>query len=377
MPSFLVCPRLVAAIMCVSFLAAGTPAPASAAAGYTIRALVPAPAGQASYAIAINNHGAVVGQMGGVNTRPFLAVNGRTRWLDAPRNVTQALVVGIDDSGMIALNALDPSGNPAVYTVAAGSLHRWTRLTLGRLQGSNVEASAIGPRGDVAGSFFTARGRLRSLIWVRAKNGRYHAARMLSLGAGFDRSITGVVFRHRGRIDVAGAQGYGGGQVATIWSPSPQATLSAGQLPFISAYATRKGAGVAAGTTWGQGTSHAWYGGVTFGRNGSASLRAVNLLPLEPGYPQAVGTGVSVSANGSLTVVGDAANDGGGPFGSAQVQAVIWRNGAVEPLQDLLPPHSGWQLTEAAGINRQGLIAGQGVFHGRHEAFIMAPPSAP
>ncbi len=51
--------------------------------------------------------------------------------------------------------------------------------------------------------------------------------------------------------------------------------------------------------------------------------------------------------------------------------AFLWRNGVMTNLNDLIPPGSGWVLTNATGINAHNEIVGSGLFHGVSKAFLL------
>jgi uncharacterized protein (TIGR03437 family) len=51
--------------------------------------------------------------------------------------------------------------------------------------------------------------------------------------------------------------------------------------------------------------------------------------------------------------------------------AVLWQNGGMIDLNDLLPPDSGWVLTTATGINDEGKIVGNGKFYGFPQGFVL------
>jgi probable HAF family extracellular repeat protein len=62
-------------------------------------------------------------------------------------------------------------------------------------------------------------------------------------------------------------------------------------------------------------------------------------------------------------------NDSGGQV--RQFSAVLWENGQPEDLNDLIPEHSGWQLTDAYAINERGQIVGSGFLNGQLRAFLL------
>ena len=72
-----------------------------------------------------------------------------------------------------------------------------------------------------------------------------------------------------------------------------------------------------------------------------------------------------------------ALNNQGQIVGTSQASmdkhATLWQNGRPTDLNALLPPHSGWTLTEARAVNEHGQIAGQGLFRGHPTAFLLTP----
>lgn len=55
-------------------------------------------------------------------------------------------------------------------------------------------------------------------------------------------------------------------------------------------------------------------------------------------------------------------------------RAFIYDGTAMRNLNDLIPPGSGWVLTEAFGINDSGQIVGQGTFNSQTRAFLLTLP---
>lgn len=71
-------------------------------------------------------------------------------------------------------------------------------------------------------------------------------------------------------------------------------------------------------------------------------------------------------------VVGEA-DDGLLPPASIRV-ALLWSEGEVYDLNELIPPDSGWQLETAVAINRRGQIVGRGLHDGVRRAYLLNPP---
>ena len=61
------------------------------------------------------------------------------------------------------------------------------------------------------------------------------------------------------------------------------------------------------------------------------------------------------------------------PRPSYDPRAVIYVNGKIQNLNELIPADSGWVLLEANGINDFGQIVGSGRIGGRTRAFLLSP----
>ncbi|MCG3197698.1 MAG: hypothetical protein GHCLOJNM_02188 [bacterium] len=57
----------------------------------------------------------------------------------------------------------------------------------------------------------------------------------------------------------------------------------------------------------------------------------------------------------------------------ASTLAVLWKDGELIDLNDLIPLESGWIVEEALDINNSGQIAGSGKFEGKSRLFLMSP----
>jgi probable HAF family extracellular repeat protein len=72
----------------------------------------------------------------------------------------------------------------------------------------------------------------------------------------------------------------------------------------------------------------------------------------------------------------DITNDGeilGESCSTDQCRPVLWRDGKVIDLNQVLSPNSGWQLFEAHAINARGQVTGGGVHNGEFHAYLMTP----
>jgi len=125
----------------------------------------------------------------------------------------------------------------------------------------------------------------------------------------------------------------------------------------------------------GGGTSHAT------GINNSGAV--VGSASLANGYEHAF-----LAMGGALTDLGTlgggssfaySINNGGSVVGYSwlasgqNTHAFIYQNGFMLDLNSLLPSGSGWELTEAYGINDAGQVTGSGLFNGQVSAFRLDP----
>lgn len=56
-----------------------------------------------------------------------------------------------------------------------------------------------------------------------------------------------------------------------------------------------------------------------------------------------------------------------------QFSAVLWEDGSIRDLNDLIPAGTGWKLTDAYAIDGRGRIAGSGFKDGQLQAFLLTP----
>lgn len=90
-----------------------------------------------------------------------------------------------------------------------------------------------------------------------------------------------------------------------------------------------------------------------------------NVTPMQ-GLPHLnAGPSCAVAVNGSDTAVGYSSTNAGR-------RAVIWRNGQIKNLNNLLnSTGAGWTLIEATGINAAGQIVGNGIHNGLTRPFLL------
>lgn len=100
-------------------------------------------------------------------------------------------------------------------------------------------------------------------------------------------------------------------------------------------------------------------------KNGKEKIRPLNPLPGDL-YSRAR------DVDESGLVVGWSRNDTGASQ-EQQFSPVLWEDGQVKDLNDLIPTDSCWKLTDAYSINESGQIVGSGFKDGQLRAFLLTP----
>ncbi|MBI3000566.1 MAG: hypothetical protein HYY46_19250 [Deltaproteobacteria bacterium] len=78
----------------------------------------------------------------------------------------------------------------------------------------------------------------------------------------------------------------------------------------------------------------------------------------------------ALGINGPGQVVGWSGNSG------FPQRAFLWQSGVMQDLNNLIPPGSGWTLTQARSINDAGQIVGSGTLNGQTRAFLLTPEAS-
>jgi probable HAF family extracellular repeat protein len=246
-----------------------------------------------------------------------------------------------------------------------------TMTDLGTLGAMSVsEATAVNSTGDVVGG----------------SNGHaflVHKGKMTDLGPG---EATGI--NDSGEI-------VGNSQGAFLISGGTRTTLpglsSYGGGTFSSASGINNNHQVVGASDDASGNSHAvmWSNGTitdlgTLGGTQSAAY-AINNLGQVTGWAHTASeaTDVFLWSNGAMTdlgtfgldPVGEAINDHGVIVGQSSNGAWIWSNGTFQNLNNLIPPGSGFTLTDATAINDNGQIVANGTnnSNGQTHAFLLTP----
>ncbi|WP_083682660.1 DUF3466 family protein [Archangium sp. Cb G35] len=294
-----------------SAVAGGTPPPLIAYhwSGGTLTELGTLPGSNAfSRAYGINAHGVVVGESDNNVPRAFRWEAGVLTELGTLGG-TSSVATDINDSGVIVGGA---------STGTSSRAFRWengTMTDLGSLDGLDTtlaRAWAINAHGEVAGYSKNAQGVTRATLWTRE-------GIRVNLGA----------------LDVTRAsQAYDVNDAGTVVGSAVVGATSGGS-PIYNAF------------IWSDGT-----------------IRSLGTLP---GLPVAVHSEAK-GINSEGWVVGYVGQFyGNTTLGTAA--AVVWLGERIHDLNSVLPPNSGWTLLSAEDINTRGDITGVGRFNGTLTAY--------
>ena len=83
-------------------------------------------------------------------------------------------------------------------------------------------------------------------------------------------------------------------------------------------------------------------------------------------FPGATSWGMGINLHGNVVGFSDC-------LCQVRYHAFVYRNGRMLDLNNLIPPGSGWALTQANGINDAGEIVGYGMIAGQQHAFLLTP----
>jgi probable HAF family extracellular repeat protein len=297
----------------------------------------------------------------GLNNRGDVAI-----W----RSVSGSQMPGVVMHGRDSISIEGAPGFPLVYPadindqmVVAGTVQaerdlrfthafRWANHTMELLEslgGPYSTGLAINTGGVVAGSAQASNGARHAAIW-RAKQ-----PRDLGLLGGGDYSSARDI---NDRGDVAGEANMvpQGKPQAFVWHAGKMQQLPA--LPggtTCSAQAINNGGVIIGACDLPNGLGH----GVIW-RNGSVEDLGIIGEPDEA-------TSLALDINSWNQVVGVAQPEDG------KLKAFLWEKGKMINLNQVIDPHSGWQLLVASRINDKGEILGRGYLKGSIHAFALEP----
>ncbi len=308
-----------------------------------------------------------------------------------------------DAGGVTDAVALDDAGHVAgtawgIGQTARGVLWDGRGVDLGALPKQHFSlASGLSGDGRAAGTSFNIPGRGRAFVW----DGTPHRVGSLpgypySEARGVNRAgqVVGIAEtggHDRWRAQIARAFLWQGGDISDL------GTLGGA---YSAAYGVNDG-GVVVGksdtATFGQTHAFLWADGrmQDLGTLGGANSLACRINargqiagcsetgPGETrhaflwaeGQMRDLGTlpGMADSAAADVSDAGDAVGYAAPAPDSPARRAVLWHDGQIVDLNNLLPPGSGWLLTEARAVNARGQIAGVGLAGGHPRAFLLTP----
>jgi probable HAF family extracellular repeat protein len=241
--------------------------------------------------------------------------------------------VAINNAGQIAGNApigLNGSDHAVLWTSGQ-------RRDLGTLGGPLSQATGLNNPGQVVGYAYVSNSIHAGFLWQNGVMTRLDSSNPVSINDAGHIASQGV--GANGQTHAFVRQGGVVTALGTLGGPTSQPTAinNAGQVVGVSDTPTGP-------------RGFVWQDGV---------MSALQSLGGSYDFPR--------DLNDAGTAVGFA-NDV-----TYESHAVIWRNGGIRRLNDLIDPASGWVLLDAMAINTAGQIVGYGQHHGQFESFLLTP----
>ncbi len=331
----LCCFLLLAALAAVR---APRPAVAGTVPAYSITALALPTPSQSGYLTAVNGSGQVVG-WSGVNgsSRGFLLQDGAGAVLPPHRRDIDSHALGINDRGVVVGYSRGAFTRGVLWKKGKPKL-------LKSLRGLPYStAHDVNDRGQIVGDASKGQGDLVPVLWKGS------SARKLPVLPGATRSLARAI-NNRGQI--VGYSGSGQISYACSWE---RGRIT--KLPLVGGYTESSAEDLnEAGQV---------VGSVSQDSAGPAVVWQEGLPSVLPGL-------------GGPDAGAKAINEAGLIVGIAQLpsgvsHAVLWREGQVYDLNDLIPTGSGWILESALNVNDQGWIVGTGQLNFQDRTFLLRP----
>jgi len=307
--------------------------------------------GNSSEAVAVNNSGSIVGaaDVPANVLHACLWIAGEIHDLD-PSNLEQSVAYAINERGQI-VGRLDRGGLTTVAAMWEGTRLHWVE----DLVQSKAAAFGVNEEGVVVG-WLERRPppltlpRTVAVLWERGKRREF--------GEVLRQNSYALAINNRGQV--AG----GGSEFAFFWERGkfepiylPDGGAGSGsainELGHVVGTASVGGVAKVADTD-----EHAFFW---------EGARTVDLGTLGGRFSQAE------DINSLGYVVGRYDVRATGPDGPAIEHGFIWKGGPLVDLNDLIPPHRGWTIKVAHGINDHGQIVGVGSSEGRSQAVLLTP----
>jgi len=300
-----------------------------------------------SIAKSVNAGGQVTGAAGTTNTNlseAFLYSNGAMSSLGTLGG-NSAIGNAINASGQVAGYSTNASKTYRAFLSSAGSMK-----DIGDLGGGSAVAYGMNDLGFVVGSAVTKNGENHPFLY---RNGK-----MVDLGT--------LGSKNTDWWNVAQAVNNSG----VVAGTSYDATGNFFGFVWKTGKMTKMGT---LGGAWSQVygiNSKGQVTGLAYTKNGSAHAFIANCgsCPLKD---------LGTITGSTSTVWGFAINDSGVVVGQTTFQntyhAMVYRGGKMKDLNSMIPAGSGWELTEANGINSAGQIVGMGTIHGQEHGYLLTP----
>lgn len=336
--------------------------------------------GARSEVLGLNDRGQAVGWSLDADgrTQAFLWQNGAMAGLGFFPGGTSSVALAVNNNGDATGYAAVTATNAHAFLYISNSL-----VDIGTLGGPNSWGRAINDRGQIAGSsqLVTNRPNLtdpETFLWQT--NRFIHVPSYIDysscdgFGLNEDGRICGVTFlwatdsRYWGFVwqDTNANETADTGEMAVLGSKGVIYTVGS----FSEARAIND-LGQVVGSTAITNVSRPRHAFLVTPVNGQWKSPAGDPNPTNL-YMRDLGT----LAGGTNSSYANAINNRGwvvgtSTTGSGTNQAFLWRNGVLLDLNSLIPPASGWVLTNATAINEVNEIAGNGLFNGQPRAFIL------
>jgi uncharacterized membrane protein len=249
-------------------------------------------------------------------------------------------------AGFLITNTSDPSG-PSYSAVAYQNGHYLQLQPPGVLPADNFRAEAINGAGEIVGFTQEGNGLGRAVTWINQQPA--------FLDPNPAESSVALAVNDNGWI--AGSIGSASGVTASpvIWHGGATTNIPLpADATFGTAVAINDGGQVL--------VNYATAGTIQNPSENRLLLWNNGIVTLLPQYSDPISGTFADSMNDSGIVVGDS----GG-------RAVLWQDGQIFDLNDLIPPDSGWILGDAMSINDAGDIVGGGTFDGVDTPFLLTP----
>lgn len=321
-------------------------APLAGAQSYTVTDLGTLPHGKETIPTAINSHGDVTGNAwGGAGMSPhaflWTAAKG-IRDIGALPGDSQSYGLGINESdAVVGLSTSTTFGNRAFLWTQNGGMQ-----DLGNLGGKGgTSATGINDAGGVVGySLLSDNRTIHAFLWTQAGGMQDIGTLGGSYSAAYGINDVGEVV---GQSSLSGTPTV---FRSFLWT-------QARGMKNLGSLTRSNQSGALAINESGEVVGFSFSGNYTAA---FAWTQSQGMWPVGGSRSSACG----INATGDLV----------GSFGTPFAYAFVWTPTNHEKnLNDLIPPNSGWALSQACAINRSGQIAAQGLISGQTHGALLTP----